>query len=301
MNGLKYNKLKKRAAIVILCVMTAVSMLPATSFVSGASENNTARNPVKSEQNKDLSKKDPLKDNVKQSKTDQAGRDADDPAETDTPASIDASGRSSDKDSAGEDKYAEKTAQPSQKYEASTSEKNDDSKAVRSAETQKNESDVPSNDNNENTGTQEDAENRTLTADGQNYKVSVTYGEEAGVPAGAELEVSEIKEDGRRFDEYASKAEGALGLKDGTASSVRLFDIKIVDAAGEKVEIAAPVDVKIDLADKVNGTEGCTQVVHFADVTEAGDVVQSVEVVQNAETVSSETVEDTFSLYPWDL
>ena len=82
------------------------------------------------------------------------------------------------------------------------------------------------------------------------------------------------------FDSYISRAETALGWEVGSASYARLFDIKIVDANGEKVPIAAPVDVRIELADKAGdeSAEEATRVVHFADGAETGDVVTSLEV-----------------------
>ena len=125
-----------------------------------------------------------------------------------------------------------------------------------------------------------------MASDGRSYKISVTYGPEAGVPEGAKLEVSEIlpgeesTDDRLEYDEYVAKAEEALGWKEGSASYARLFDIRIVDENEEKVEIAAPVEVKIELADKDN--EYDTQVVHFPSGLDEGNPVKDVS-VQNEE------------------
>ena len=125
-----------------------------------------------------------------------------------------------------------------------------------------------------------------VASDGRSYKISVTYGPEAGVPDGAKLEVSEIlpgeesADDRLEYDEYVAKAEEALGWKEGSASYVRLFDIRIADENGEKVVIAAPVEVKIELADKDNDYE--TQVVHFPSGQDEGNPVKDVS-VQNEE------------------
>ena len=134
-------------------------------------------------------------------------------------------------------------------------------------------------------------EENVVTADGKNYKVSVTYDSDAKVPEGAKLAVSEIETDSDAYKDYVSKSEEALGMDEGTAGYVRLFDIKIVDANGEKVEIAAPVDVKIELADKEKTEK--TQIVHFADGSNEGDVVKDVAVDDDMVSFSAEG----FSVY----
>ena len=95
------------------------------------------------------------------------------------------------------------------------------------------------------------------------YKITVIYSGIAGVPEGATLEAQEIVESMREYQEYATAAEDALGMEEGSASTIRLFDIKIVDADGNKVEITAPVDVKIELAENEDLADA--QVVHFPD------------------------------------
>ncbi len=120
-------------------------------------------------------------------------------------------------------------------------------------------------------------EETVLASDGHNYRVTVTYGPEACVPDGAKLSVEEITESSEVFDEYVARAESALGWEDGSAVYVRLFDIGIVDANGDKVEIAAPVDVTLELADRTSGETAETQVVHFADGAQEGDVISGVE------------------------
>ena len=71
-----------------------------------------------------------------------------------------------------------------------------------------------------------------ITADGEAYRISASYGEDAGIPEGAELEVSEVTEGtsayGMSYEEYAAHAESALGMEEGSAAYIRMFDIKIV-------------------------------------------------------------------------
>jgi len=135
-------------------------------------------------------------------------------------------------------------------------------------------------------------EKYVLASDGRNYRITATYGPEAGVPEDAQLKVSEILPpesdetiagseeplDSSLYDEYVARTEDALGWAEGSASYVRLFDIKITDEYGNKIDIAAPVDVRIELADKDSSEEGLlgTQVVHFADGAEVPDVVQNL-------------------------
>ena len=151
-----------------------------------------------------------------------------------------------------------------------------------------------------------------LASDGQNYKVSVTYGPDAGVPEGAELAVDEITEespvsretDGSQktapeYDTYLGKVRDVLELDEAASFEyIRLFDIRIVDGNGQKIEITAPVEVKIELADKEESQE--LNVVHFADGNETGDVLEGIEITgverfNEGSAVSFEA--DGFSVY----
>ena len=127
-----------------------------------------------------------------------------------------------------------------------------------------------------------------LASDGQTYRVSVSCGAGSGVPEGAELSVSELTADSSNYAEYVAKAEIALGLEEGSASSVRLFDISILGLDGEKLEITAPVDVEIRLANAEKGSGSrmtvgdSTHVLHFADGAEQPDVLSDVAVTDDA-------------------
>lgn len=137
-------------------------------------------------------------------------------------------------------------------------------------------------------------EKNILTEDGHNYKVSVTFGPESGVPAGAGLEVSEIPDDDPAFSEYIESSETALGWEKGSSSYAKVLDISIVEKNGDKVKIDAPVDVRIELDDRDSSkAETDTQVVHFSDGTGKADVVGNVEV--DGKTISFEA--EGFSAY----
>ncbi len=111
-------------------------------------------------------------------------------------------------------------------------------------------------------------EKTVLASDGNNYNISVSYGPDAGVPEGAELKVEEIADRSKEYNEYLTQTEDTLGWEAGTATYARFFDITIVDENGGKVDIQAPVDVKIELADKEESSESNLQVVHFGKETE---------------------------------
>ena len=137
-------------------------------------------------------------------------------------------------------------------------------------------------------------EEKVLASDGKNYSITVTYDDEAGVPRGSRLKAYEVTGHYSEYDDYVSRAEGALGYEEGSASYVRLFDISIVDKEGEKVQVAAPVSVEIKLDDREGEDAGAkTQVVHFADDADEPDVVQNATI--DGATVSFDA--DGFSVY----
>ena len=125
-------------------------------------------------------------------------------------------------------------------------------------------------------------EQTVLASDGNNYRITVTCGEDSGVPDGAALSVTEIADGSQQYADYLAMSESALGWNAGSAACVKMFDIKILDALGQKVEIAAPVDVQIELVGSALSAD--TQVVHIADGAAAADVVGSVAI--DGETVS---------------
>ncbi len=145
-------------------------------------------------------------------------------------------------------------------------------------------------------------EKHVLASDGQLYRISVTYSSDAGVPADADLKVDEIlePEDGEgdeasAYQSYVEQVAAALGWSAGSIPYARLFDIQIVDRAGNKVELSAPVSVQIELEDyaQTASENTSTQVMHFADDAVAPDVISNVAV--DGDTVTFEA--DGFSVY----
>ena len=126
------------------------------------------------------------------------------------------------------------------------------------------------------------------TGDGRTYEVTVTYGEDAGIPEGSRLKVTEVTSSNTEYDAYVEKTADAIGRETEDITYIKLLNIKITDKDGNEVEIAAPVDVQIRLLD-VAQAEDSTQVVHFG---ETADVINPD---VNGDALSFET--NSFSIY----
>ena len=117
-------------------------------------------------------------------------------------------------------------------------------------------------------------EKTVLASDGHNYRITVSYSADTGIPDNAELKVSEITEESELYEEYLFKAERSLGIED--AEYIRLFDIKIVDSEDSRIKYqpaeGSTVDVKIALDDAESSDLG---VVHFADGADRGSVIEA--------------------------
>ena len=88
-----------------------------------------------------------------------------------------------------------------------------------------------------------------ITAEGETYTITVTYGPEAEIPDGAVLEVSELENVNKEYTSYVEQAAKALaeGEEIPFVNAARLFDISIL-ADGKKIEPKVPVEVKIEYA-----------------------------------------------------
>ena len=143
---------------------------------------------------------------------------------------------------------------------------------------------------------EEAREPKTLTSEGTDYTVTVSYVDEAQIPDNAELTVREIEKD---TEEYASYLEQAKGAVDETKSinEARFFDISIL-VDGEKVEPQAPVSVQINFAGIEQTNTDDTQLLHYKDSEEV-EVMDKAEFSKSEEqavdTVQFET--DGFSVY----
>ena len=104
--------------------------------------------------------------------------------------------------------------------------------------------------------------------DGQNYRVTVEYDSTSGIPADAELQVSELNEKSPFFTEYVEKTAETLGKDAESFAFAHAFDIKLVDPeSGEKYQPNKDVKVSIELL-----TEDLTENDELAVVHFKGDV-----------------------------
>ncbi len=94
--------------------------------------------------------------------------------------------------------------------------------------------------------------------DGSTFKITVSYGEDAQLPEDASLEAVELS--GAEYADYLGRTEVLMDAA--SFGFARIFDISIVNAQGEHLEPAAPVDVKIQLVD-ADASEDFA-VVHFS-------------------------------------
>ena len=133
-----------------------------------------------------------------------------------------------------------------------------------------------------------EAEKKVLVSTGKDYRITVTYTSDARIPEGSSLSVHEITEDKRDYDNYIKEAEESVEWKN---PDIRLFDIKILDKNGEKVDIKALVDVDIHLEDK----EKETQILHFG--SEEKEIIENVETKENKDGHSVTFQAPGFSVY----
>ncbi len=122
----------------------------------------------------------------------------------------------------------------------------------------------------------------TLEAsDGSSYTVRVSYNTEAQIPKDTQLQVTEIPEGGRIYEEYLKKTINAIGESRMALSYVRFFDISLL-CGGAEFEPQAPVNVEIELLDKESGgVVENTTLIHFAEDAET----------ENGESVNAEVLE----------
>ena len=106
-----------------------------------------------------------------------------------------------------------------------------------------------------------------ITAEGDTYEVTVTYGRDAEIPDKSTLSVDEVTEATADYESYKKQTADALNGVTDNFQYIKLLDISIINANGEKVIPAAAVDVNIRLLDKSEVSEN-TQIVHFGEKVE---------------------------------
>ena len=110
--------------------------------------------------------------------------------------------------------------------------------------------------------------------DGTNYRIALSYGEDAGIPEGAALAVEEILPEQEAFAGYLRESAEKLGVSENEVTFARFFDIQI-KKDGETLEPKAPVQVTISYADPIEMSgEASLSVVHFA--SEGTEVIRDL-------------------------
>ena len=109
---------------------------------------------------------------------------------------------------------------------------------------------------------------KTITAtDGNTYKITVAYDSASGIPAGAELEVSEIT-DPAVYRTYLDSAVETLGVSLESLTYTRLFDITVVGPDGQSCQPNDTVSVTVELMEPEAKTVDNMRVVHFGGAAE---------------------------------
>ncbi|MBO4888843.1 MAG: hypothetical protein J5589_11110, partial [Firmicutes bacterium] len=151
----------------------------------------------------------------------------------------------------------------------------------------------------------------SLSYEGSDYSITVTYGAEARIPADAGLKVFEITEDFPEYSYYLASAAAAIEESSEMSFAARFFDISIVNSEEKEISPASDVAVEICYRTPEYVSEGDTaDVVHFDDETGDPEIVpvdsSSDDMVQfNTDGFSVYgiiyTVEFSFEEYSWTI
>ena len=111
-----------------------------------------------------------------------------------------------------------------------------------------------------------------IDENGDIWKITVAYGDDAQIPDGSELRVTEIAEGSDEYNSWYRQTIEALsedhddGKKSLVLSAACFFDIEIIDNKGYKIEPAAPVEVRIDHEEGFALSQNeSLRVIHFAE------------------------------------
>lgn len=138
-------------------------------------------------------------------------------------------------------------------------------------------------------------------SDGNTYEIKVEYDSTSGIPADAELEVTELLEGTPEYDAYVAKTAETLGKVPEDLSFAKAFDIKLTDPeTGERYQPDKDVKVSVRLMDQDVEAEEKISVVHFEKKGEEGSESDGFSVYDdqtNGFSVYDEGSFDGFSVY----
>ena len=122
-------------------------------------------------------------------------------------------------------------------------------------------------------------ETHTLTmpvGSSDRFEVTVTYDDAAGIPADADLSVSEISAESDEYKDYLEKTAAKLGVAGEAIPFARFFDIDISNG-DEKIEPKSSVTLHIQLKDLTVDSTSVIKAVHFTkDGVEVLDAQQMI-------------------------
>ena len=134
-----------------------------------------------------------------------------------------------------------------------------------------------------------------ITADGEDYIITVTYGPEAGIPDGATLEAKEILEG---TEEYATMLEQSMeALRDNEDVDVeiyfsRFFDVSILDKEENIIEPESPVSVSVKYFKAIDMNNAKPSIVHFAE--------DGIEVIEANGCLEGDGLEGTINVFEYE-
>ena len=171
------------------------------------------------------------------------------------------------------------------------------------------------------------AEEKTLTAEGDNYTVTATFGPDAGIPENAELKVERVDPKTKEYKQHAEEAEAKLNEEQGIPAAeeagkdsktrkskkaeeadgipveiveptydYQIFDICFV-ADGQEIEPNDKVQVQLSFKDKEFANTESATVVHL-DEKEGAEILeeQTIEADKKGN-VTASFASDAFSIY----
>ena len=133
-----------------------------------------------------------------------------------------------------------------------------------------------------------------ITADGEDYLITVTYGNNANLPDDVDLSVIELEQGDKEFIHYLEESAARLGKEVEDISYVRIFDISLVSKNDSDMHYQPETDVavSIELIDADENMMENLKVLHISDNDEV-DVLDS-----SADGNALNFLADSFSIYP---
>ena len=136
---------------------------------------------------------------------------------------------------------------------------------------------------------------RVLTADGETYVITLTFGPEADIPIGSEIRAREIERGSDEWYDYALKAMEAVDNVKMDAAN-RFFDIEIWYGY-VKIEPKASVEVTIELENASVDEQNELKVVHFDDADGTVVLEAEIQVLKENSTTDIQFETASFSVY----